>query len=515
VNTSSGPVVVFRADASVAIGGGHVVRCLALANALQDVGMTCWFAGLAETLATVPELARSGHHWIEVSAPGNATAMLHAIAAGGPSSCDWLIVDHYRWDAAEESRCRTWARNILVIDDLADRSHDCDLLLDQTYGRTVAEYGGLVPSGCEMLTGTSCALLRPEFAAARPASLKRRCDGRLDRVLITMGLTDPVGATPVLVKQLLNSGMPLKIDVVLGMSAPYLDEVRQIASANEGALAVHAGTSAMAELMSNADIAFGAAGSTSWERCCVGLPSALLVLADNQQEIAERLAAASAAIHLGRFEDIEPMAVARVLSDLRRSPRRLVEMARSAAAVCDGRGIRRVGMRLQPEHSRDGSPVWLRPVTAEDVDLLRQLQSEDGARQFMRNPLVPSPEEHQAWLAQRLADPDCLFSIVTCDGEPAGSLRLDQVETGSFEISITIGSAFRGRGIGLAALALARRLVPEAELRAEVIAGNMGSEALFTAAGFTPTGYGWRRLPALLARGDPMGGQRQTFRAHS
>jgi len=476
--------------------------------------MACWFAGLAETLATVPELARSGHHWIEISAPGNAAAMLHAIAAGGPSSCDWLIVDHYRWNAAEESQCRGWARNLLVIDDLADRPHDCDLLLDQTFGRTDAEYQGLVSPGCKVLAGASYALLRPEFVAARPASLKRRADGRLDRVLITMGLTDPAGATTLLVRQFLKTGLPLKIDVVLGVSAPHLDEVRRIVRANEGLFEVHVGTTVMAELMSNADIAFGAAGSTSWERCCVGLPSALLVLADNQKEIADRLAAASAAVQLGTIDDIEPMAVVRLLNDFRRAPRRLVDMARSAAAICDGRGVHRVAMLLQPEHSRDGSPVWLRPVTAGDLDLLSQLQSEEGARQFARNPQIPTPEEHRSWFARRLGDPDCLFSIVTCDGQPAGSLRLDQAEAGSFEISIVVSSAFRGRGIGLAALTLARRLVPEAELHAEVIAGNIGSEALFTTAGFTPAGYGWRRLPSLLAPGDASGAERQAFRAH-
>jgi UDP-2,4-diacetamido-2,4,6-trideoxy-beta-L-altropyranose hydrolase len=190
-------------------------------------------------------------------------------------------------------------------------------------------------------------------------------------------------------------------------------------------------------------------------------------------------------------------------------------MGKSAAAICDGRGTRRVAMRLLPERSRDGSPIWLRPVTAEDADLLRQMQSEQGARQFMRNPRPPTPEEHRSWFAQRLRDPDCLFNVVICDGQSAGSLRLDLTETGSFEISIVISSAFQGRGIGLAALALARRLVPEAELSAEVITGNIRSERLFTAAGFMPAGYGWRRLPALLVATSAQGAERPVIRAHS
>jgi RimJ/RimL family protein N-acetyltransferase len=120
----------------------------------------------------------------------------------------------------------------------------------------------------------------------------------------------------------------------------------------------------------------------------------------------------------------------------------------------------------------------------------------------MRNTQMPSLDEHRQWLARRLRDPNCLLNVIMCAETPVGSLRLGQVEAGAFEISIVIGAAHQGRGLGKSALALARRLVPEAELRAEILEGNARSEALFTAAGFLPLGYGQRRMsplaPAML-----------------
>jgi RimJ/RimL family protein N-acetyltransferase len=276
--------------------------------------------------------------------------------------------------------------------------------------------------------------------------------------------------------------------------------VKLQAERSGGAVTLHAGTNAMADLMTKSDLAFGAAGSSSWERCSMGLPSVLLVVADNQKEIAERLEEASACISLGSINKIADGRIAEILSGLARSPRRLAEMARSAGVICDGRGAYRAAMLLAPEVAREGKPVWLRPATPEDSDLLYGWQCEPATRKFMRNPAVPPLRDHQQWFLSRLSDLDCLFNIIVCDDIPSGSLRLDRTDAGAFEISIVIGSAFQGQGIALAALALAGRLVPEAALEAEVIAGNIRSEALFTRAGFLPEGYGLRRLPALSNR---------------
>jgi UDP-2,4-diacetamido-2,4,6-trideoxy-beta-L-altropyranose hydrolase len=341
LQTEPGPIIVVRADASAKIGGGHIMRCLALADALCDRGATCWFAGLPDTIATVPALDQSRYHWLALEPPGGASALRLALVEAGVRTCDWLIVDHYQWTAVDEGECRAWARNIMVIDDLANRQHDCDLLLDQTLGRGAGEYANLVPIAAKKLLGTAYALLRPEFSATRARALRRRSAGRIDRVLVAMGLTDSAGATRKVVEQLLACGVPFKIDIAIGAAAPHLDDIVSLVSSNKEILKLHIGSRTMAALMSNADICVGAAGSSSWERCCVGLPSILLVIADNQRQIAKQLEAASAVILLGGLDDLEARSVAEPLMLLRESPELLVRMSESAAAICDGRGTTR------------------------------------------------------------------------------------------------------------------------------------------------------------------------------
>jgi UDP-2,4-diacetamido-2,4,6-trideoxy-beta-L-altropyranose hydrolase len=497
LETETGLFIVIRADASAIIGGGHVVRCLALADALRDAGATCWFAGLAETAAAVPGLRQSSHHWLAINAPGNATSLRQALGDAGVTACDWLIVDHYGWSAADETACRAWARKIMVIDDLADRPHDCDVLLDQTFGRAAGDYEDLVPASAGKLLGTAYALLRPQFSCMRQSALRRRSAGVLKRVLIAMGLTDAPDATSRVLSALLASDLPIEIDVVLGAAAPHIAGVERLIVQSGGKVTLHRTSPTMEVLMMNADFAFGAAGSSSWERCCLGLPTALMTLADNQKEIAARLSAASAASHLGTLKDCNSHLIVDTVCELMRDPTRLAAMGRAAATICDGRGCVRTAMWLAPERAKDGAKIWLRPATTADCDLLYAWQCEPGTRHYARNVRTPVPDEHRAWFAQKLRDTKCLINIIVRDVTPIGSLRLDQVEAGGFEISIVIGTAFQGRGLGGVAIALARRLAPEAELLAEVIAGNARSEALFTRAGFLPRGYGMRRVPPL------------------
>jgi UDP-2,4-diacetamido-2,4,6-trideoxy-beta-L-altropyranose hydrolase len=488
--------VVFRTDASPYIGGGHVMRCLALANALRSGGAKCCFACSQQTPVSAPALLSSGHRYIELDDPADAETLCRAVSGG----CDWLIVDHYGWNAAHEARCKPWARNILVIDDLADRLHDCDLLLDQTAGRAASAYGGLVPAASGVLAGSQYALLRPEFATARPTSLARRGSNPLKQVLVSLGLSDPLNATQTILEGIIESRLPLTVDVVLGPSAPGLQAVRSLVDRHGEAFVLHVGTEAMAELMTRADLCFGAAGSTSWERCCLGLPTVLTVIADNQREIARRLVGEGAAISLGFASELVPAAVAQTLRKLDCDAAALAELAKRSAIICDGRGAQRVAMRIQPETVVGGKSVWLRPATPDNLEITYEWQVQPDTRRFMRNKTPPTRQEHSLWFAARLGDPDCLFSIIVCDDQPVGSLRLDRVSARAFEISVVIGSAVRMQGIGLAALSLAARLVPDSELLAEVLPGNDGSEALFTKAGFVPRGYGWRHLPARASK---------------
>jgi RimJ/RimL family protein N-acetyltransferase len=141
-----------------------------------------------------------------------------------------------------------------------------------------------------------------------------------------------------------------------------------------------------------------------------------------------------------------------------------------------------------------GKPVWLRPATPDDLEITYEWQTQPETRRFGRNSAAPTRVEHESWFSARLQDPASILNVIVCDGEAVGTLRLDRLDWLAYEISIVVSTSFYGRGIGLAALELARRLVPEARLKAEILPGNTRSEALFTKAGYLPTGYGWRSI---------------------
>ncbi|MBV9859055.1 MAG: UDP-2,4-diacetamido-2,4,6-trideoxy-beta-L-altropyranose hydrolase [Alphaproteobacteria bacterium] len=318
---------VFRVDAAPQIGGGHVVRCLALAAALAETGWKCHFLVAAGTSATVAALARSGHVVREGEASWPA-------AAAAP---ELLIVDHYGLDAAWEHGWRGRAGRILVIDDLADRPHDCDLLLDQGLSRAAGDYAGLTPPGCRFLLGPGYALLRPEFAARRDAALARRDGGPVRRVLIAPGATDPTNIAAPLIDA--AEAIPdAAIDVAIGPAAPHLPALQARAAASPR-LRLHIDVPDMAGLMGEADLCLGAGGGSSWERCCLGLPSLICVAGPDQARQAEALVGAGAA---GRTAIDDAAALrAAVLALAADGPRRAA-MSAAAARLCDGRGAARV-----------------------------------------------------------------------------------------------------------------------------------------------------------------------------
>lgn len=315
------PLILFRCDASVSIGTGHVMRCLTLADELAGRGADCVFVSAPGTRELVPALP------YPVLAPDRL-----------PYGAALAVIDHYGLDAAYEALVRSQTRAVMAIDDLPDRRHHCDLLLDQTHGRGPEEYAGLVPHNSIVLAGAGYALLRPQFAAAREASLQRR-DGSLRRLLVTLGGTDPDNVTGRVLDAVAASGLRLETDVVMGAKAPHLDSVRRRAAAMAGTR-VLVGVSDMAGLMAGADLAIGAAGTTTWERCCLGLASLMLVIADNQKDIARLVARSGAALIA------TPDTIAGQLRDLAADPQGLRALSAAAASVCDGRGAARIADAL-------------------------------------------------------------------------------------------------------------------------------------------------------------------------
>jgi UDP-2,4-diacetamido-2,4,6-trideoxy-beta-L-altropyranose hydrolase len=479
---------IFRTDASVIIGGGHVRRCLVLADALAETGWAISFVCSADAASIVPALASRRFAVMEPSAFEKA-----------PTRCDLLVVDDYRIDAVFEHAARGWARRILVIDDLANRPHDCDVLLDQSPGRASDPYASLVPKACELLLGPSYALLDPRFRAARR---QRRSIGSVERIFVNFGTTDTANATSLALDAIRAAQLGAAVAIVIGGAAPHLAALRAKVAALGAGVALHVDVDDVAALMQRADLAIGAGGVGALERCAIGLPSAILTVADNQHDNARALAASGAAIYWGDIGGRSADEIAAALKVLGTDHAGRVAMSNAGAALVDGLGAARVRVSCEaPLRAKDGRMVSLRQATVADAAAMFTWQSAPGARTYARNPAAPKPGEHERWLEAKLADPDCIFNIVLCGDKPVGILRLDRLPTrDAFEVSILIASGRQGQGIGGHALTLGKRLLPKERIVAAIHAENHASVRMFEAAGYRTAGAGeWILEPATSA----------------
>ena len=348
--------VVVRADASLQIGTGHVMRCLTLATGLADRGAQVDFICRAHEgnlialieqrgfgVITLPfatgadkaSLDQPAHaHWLGCDWQTDAQQSLDAISG----MVDWIIVDHYALDHRWETAMRPKCARIMCIDDLADRSHDCDLLLDQSLGRCSQDYVQLVPEPAKLLLGPKYALLRPEFAQWRNASLARRETPQLRHILVTMGGVDVDNVTGRVLTALQGSDIATldKITVVLGPHAPWREQVIRQAADMPIPTQVLTGVDNMAELMTSCDLAIGAGGSTTWERCALGVPTIQIELALNQKFISSSIQAAGVALitNIDEFKH----EISALLNDVSTS-NILKNLSARSADVADGSGV--------------------------------------------------------------------------------------------------------------------------------------------------------------------------------
>ena len=355
--------IVFRADSSPQIGTGHIMRCLTLANQLKFKGYRCTFVcrELPEYLSDL--ILRQCHslvllprsktvfvqprnsaydayaHWLGVPWYEDVVQTKEVISALKP---DWLVVDHYALDSKWESQFSTCVGNIMVIDDLANRPHECNLLLDQNLGRTKFDYENFLPHSCKRLIGPKFAVLRPEFPALREKSLERRKNPELKRILISMGGVDRANVTGQVLEAIAKSSLlsSTTLDIVLGPAAPHLKQICQWVTRMRVEATVGVGVSNMSERMSLADVSIGASGGTSWERCCLGVPSLVVALEKNQVLSAAALESAGAALNIVDAQSIQ-RALCVLSCDLRQADR-LARMSKAAARITDGFGVGRV-----------------------------------------------------------------------------------------------------------------------------------------------------------------------------
>lgn len=351
-------IAAFRVDASNVIGIGHVIRCLVLAEALNRRGVRCVFlcrehrGNLVELIAgcgfsverldgvEVDSFADAGAAdyagWLGASWRSDARQTGEALDRTG--SVDWLVADHYGVDARWEDKVRPRVRRLAVIDDLANRPHSCDLLLDQNFFGSAAtdRYRGLVPKESKQLLGPRHALLRPEYALLK--RWRPRHDGMVRRVLMFFGGSDPDNVTGKALAALSETAFSnLIVDVVLGPNHPCPEAIDQQASRLNSTF-VHRHLSSLAGLMFRSDLMLGAGGATNWERMCLGVPAIVISIADNQTPINRALHEHGYIEFLGRHQDVTLELITQSMTCALTDGRRLSRQSRAGMELVPGDG---------------------------------------------------------------------------------------------------------------------------------------------------------------------------------
>lgn len=489
--------IAFRADASLDIGTGHIMRCLTLANGLRKSGAICSFVsrdlpahlgeriraeGFSVTLLPPPDHKAPSPPpahaaWAGVTWQQDALETRAAVGEG----LDWLVLDHYAFDARWQKAALPAKARLMVIDDLADRQHICALLLDQNLGRELSSYQSLVPPDCVQLIGPKYALLRPEFAVVRADALNARAKRSLRHLLINMGGVDAQDATSRVLMALPGADLPeeTRITVIMGKHAPALGNVRSLAVDMPWATEVLVNVSDMARHMADADLAIGAAGSTTWERCALGLPSILVQIADNQASIMRAMVDAEAALDPGPPD--APDFPVRLRAALSRAQAQLEEISQNAASICDGDGMSRVTALLTKP-----SPQFRRATIADSRRVWEWRTASDLERTSLSGQ-VPLFQDHHLWFTHALNDPQRVFRVLSLGEWPCGYLRLDFNTQARARVSTCISPDAQGKGLSAFLLAEAMRLAQHSGLSyldAEIHATNAASLRCFERAGY-------------------------------
>lgn len=469
--------VAMRVDASPIIGAGHVMRCLSLADGLRQRGATVSFVSRSLPAHLTALIERSGHELLAIGAADDAADTARRL---GDARLDWLVVDHYGLDARWETAVRGVAARIFVIDDLADRAHDCDLLLDQGLHADAAQrYEGRVPSRCELLLGPRFALLRDGFRKAREAATARA--GDVSRALVSFGGSDTANHTALAIEAI-HSTLPdlAQVDVVIGASHAHRDAIAE--ACRRHGYRCHVQSDRMPELMAAADLAIGAGGITTWERCCVGLPAVVFAVASNQEAVVEQ-----AARHALIYAVDAPVTAARLGLHLRALADNAAQRHRLSCAglkTVDGLGVSRVvqAMALDDIQVREAVPGDARPML--------EWRNHESVRRAARRPDPVTWAEHEAWLSAVSSDANRYLLIGEHGGKPVGVVRFD-VGADVAEVSIYRVPTSPERGLGVRLLRAAERWLAErrpdvTRLTADVLAGNQRSHRLFQSAGYQP-----------------------------
>ena len=496
-------LVIFRCDSSLGIGSGHVMRCLSLADFLRKGGSKIVFIcrdyygssiKFIESLGyqvlligsdadrSVDKLGLACFELFSTSESEDATETLKLMNEIG--KVDWVVVDHYGIGASWENQIKRHGARILVIDDLADRLHECEILLDQNFHSNGRQrYKNLVPDKCTLLLGPAYALLRGEFQIERK-NIKKNIDG-IKRVFIFFGGSDLSNETKKAIDAIKNLNLKnVEIDVLIGNANPYSEKIIE-ACRDFSNISVHGEVTNIAKMLSSADLAIGAGGVTMWERCCLGLPSIVIANAANQMPGCEALSAIGGILYLGESKVCDGVLLESALRICMRSPHLLNRMSEVGLSLVDGAGIGRVANNIYRK------PLSLRSATNKDLAVLFDWRNDKSVARNTFNQDPIAWDVHQKWFYEKLNSLESIILIGEVDEVPIGVLRYEIRNPKTALVSIYLDPNTQGRGYGYQLLLEGEKwlnlMFPAiTETIAEIIEGNNASEIIFSKAEFLP-----------------------------
>lgn len=483
--------IVLRADGSAGIGSGHLRRCLTLARAITQAGgqPVLLARRLDASAEAILGQAPCPVHWLP-SAPAPAAPEIDAAdTADALVSLQpgWVLVDHYQLDARwhREVARRTGCR-IAVLDDLADRAIDADLVIDPNWHADPnAKFEPVLARPAHLLAGPRFALLDDAYREHAPYAFSEA----VRSIGIFLGGTDPASWSAGCLQACRAAGFDGPVEIVSTSANPNLEALREAVS-HDPAVTLTLDLPELSAFFARHDLQIGAGGGASWERCCMAAPTLALQVADNQLSVLPALDAMGALRWVRAGSDDLVQALAQEIRALRNDPAQRLAMSRAASTLVDGWGAHRIAGWL----CADSLALHARAATADDEALLLRWANDAGTRAASFSSRAIAPEEHHRWLAARLAAPDQHRLMILCAaaGLPVGHVRFDHVQANQWRINYAIEPDLRGRGLASRALQVAADALaastpqpPEPlALVGDVKADNLPSRRAFERLGF-------------------------------
>lgn len=469
--------IVFRADASIQIGSGHVMRCLTLATMLREQNHCIFFLSQVLPGNFNSLIQRQGFEVIAL--PDEAIKLEQEKVANilKKINPEWLVIDHYDIDIQWEKFMRPFCQKIMVIDDMANRKHDCDLLLDQNLQLQSDRYKNLVSTSCELLLGTKFFLLRSEFLTVRQDVKERSF---LKNIFVFFGGGNCVDIIEKVLNGILKSKFSGMINVVLGKNNSKAETIEKNFTQKKF-IFFYREVDNMAYLMNQADLCIGAGGTNSWERCFLGLPSLIIITAENQISIATALAAMNAAQYLGNAKKVSAKLISTAINAVILNSSILNNLSENAKNLVDGGGTERVMKKIMSE-------IYLRKATLDDVTPIFKLRNHPVIRKnsFSSEEIIFS--KHETWFNNVLQNSARQLLIANnFQHELVGVVRFD-FEENFTEVSIYVNPDMHGRGYGTKILSQGIEWIVKNyrcnRIIAKVKAENIASQKLFLKTGF-------------------------------